>query len=72
MPEGQFQTGHALFESFRQSFPNFQSSVTVDSLLRNVCTAATPRSNQGTISRDGNDLAMKRAYVYAAAHQGKE
>ena len=60
------------FESFRRSFPNFQSSVTVVSLLRNVRTAATPGSNQGTIARDGNDLAMKRAYVYAPVHQGKE
>jgi len=36
------------------------------------CTAAMPRYSQGTVARDGNDLAMKQAHVYAAVHQGKE
>jgi len=61
--KGNSKTDMRFFESFRR----FQAR---DSGMQ--CTAAMPRSNQSTSARDGNDLAMKQAYVYAGVHQGKE
>ena len=63
MPRGNSKTDMRFFESFRR----FQAR---DSGMQ--CTAAMARSSQGTFARDGNDLAMKQAYVYAGVHQGKE